>query len=200
MQYNLKYRINNYFENNNNYIKLVCKPILITGGEKIKNLYKDSITYSFFVSPAIKYGEMLRYAQNHVFKLYINGISFYHTLQLIKHRIRHKKFLEIPSIIRYCTFNILYANIWGSGESRVLYKHPKGVRVKGLAIYAEDDPILPSFLVKDYANYCEVRKLEHGGHVGFFDIYDLRGPREHEKIILEKIQEILATDNEKSIE
>ena len=160
----------------------------LCGGNKIKNNYKDNISYSFFVSPTIKHPEMLIHAKKNNWKLYNYVVTTAHTLNLVKHRIYHKKFTEIPHIIKHCTFDILYANIYGSGKTKVFHRHPKDIKIKGLAIYTEDDPITPKFLMDEYKKYCDVHILKYGGHVGF---YNLDGSRENEKIILRKIKELM---------
>jgi predicted alpha/beta-fold hydrolase len=167
----------------------------LCGGGKIINKYKDKITYSFFVSPTIKHNEMLRHAQKNNGFIYNSVVSVSHTIALVKHRFYHKKFLEIPHIIKNCTFNIIYANIYGSGNRKVLHKtNPPTQKINGLAIYTEDDPITPLHLMEEYRNYCDVKVLPFGGHVGF---YNLDGSRENEKIILKKIKEIIEQDQER---
>jgi predicted alpha/beta-fold hydrolase len=124
--------------------------------------------------------------------MYDYVITFSHTLNLLKHRIYHKKFIEIPHILKNCSFNILYAAMYGTGNSKVFYKYPKNKKINGLAIYAEDDPLTAKFLMDEYKNYCDVHTLKFGGHVAF---YNFDGSREHEKIILRKLNHILNNSN-----
>jgi len=164
----------------------------LCGGNKINNKHKDYIKYSFFVSPTIKHPEMLINCRDNNWWVYNYVVTFCHTTNLIKHRLYHKKFLEIPHILKNCTFDILYANIYGSGKAKVFHR-PENQKIKGLAIYTEDDPITPIHLMEEYRNYCDVKVLPFGGHVGF---YNLDGSRENEKIILKKIKEIIEQDQE----
>lgn len=140
---------------------------------------------SFFVSPTIRHKEMLRHVRRNLSWTIRNYLSVKHTTALLQHRIHHGKWNEIPHILWNCTFDVLYANVYGTGRSKTIYVHPKiEKKLKGLAILSEDDPITPFFLMKDFEEYCETIVFKHGGHCGFFDA---DGSRLHEKIILERI-------------
>lgn len=162
-------------------------------GEKINNEHSKIITYSFFISPTIKHKKMLKHVRTEISPIYTYAMSFSHTISLIKHRLYHKKILEIPHIIKNCTFDVLYANLYGSGKNKVILDHEEYKKIKGLAIFAEDDPILLPKDMNEYKNYCDVKTVKFGGHVAF---YNLDGTREHEKIIFKKIKQIIEQDKE----
>lgn len=159
--------------------------------EKISNEHSKIITYSFFVSPSIKHKKMLKHIRSKIFPIYTYAMSFSHTINLVKHRLYHKKFLEIPHIIKNCTFDALYSNLYGSGKNKIILDYKIYKKIKGLAIYAEDDPILLPEDMNEYKNYCEIKTVTFGGHVAF---YNLDGSREHENIIFKKIKEIIEQD------
>jgi len=160
----------------------------LIGGEKINNYLKSKIDYSFFVSPAFLQEEVLNNINNNTF-ISKNKLSLSHTYDLVKHRLYHKKYKEIPKILAKCTFNVIEANKYGSGECNILYKFPeKNIKINGVAIYAEDDTIIKKEFVEGIKKYCDLIVLPTGGHMGFFNP---DGTREHENIIIKKIKHLI---------
>ena len=160
----------------------------LLGGNNINNSLKDKINYSFFVSPAYNQEEVLNDIHNNTF-LSKNKLSIGHTYDLVKHRIHHGKYGEIPKIIKNCTFNVTEATKYGSGLSNDFYKFPnKNLKLNATAIYAEDDTIIKKEFIKDIEKYCKLVILPTGGHIGFFNP---DGSREHENIIIKEIKKFL---------